>query len=95
MLSATVTILYGAFGTTLGIRVRRALSLFLPPFLVSLSVANYYLGEPKPFELCFASMVLMVFFQCLWMISTKVLETKVKTEMFQLAAYGAGDLLRS
>jgi dihydroceramidase len=95
MLSATVTILYGAFGTTLGIRVRRALSLFLPPFLVSLSVANYYLGEPKPFELCFASMVLMVFFQCLWMISTKVLETKVKTEMFKLAAYGAGDFFRS
>jgi len=95
MLSATVTILYGAFGTTLGLRVRRALSLFLPPFLVSLSIANYYLGETKPFELCFASMVLMVFFQCLWMISTKVLEAKAKTEMFKLAAYGAGDLLQS
>jgi len=95
MLSATVTILYGAFGTTLGLRVRRALSLFLPPFLVSLSVANYYLGETKPFELCFASMVLMVFFQCLWMISTKVLEAKAKTEMFKLAAYGAGDFFRS
>jgi dihydroceramidase len=95
MLSATVTILYGAFGTTLGIRVRRALSLFLPPFVVSLSVANYYLGEPTPFEICFASMVLMVFFQCLWMISTKVLETKVKTEMLKLAAYGAGNLLQN
>ena len=95
MLSATVAILYGAFGTTLGLRVRRALSLFLPPFLVSLSIANYYLGETKPFELCFASMVLMVFFQCLWMISTKVLEAKAKTEMFKLAAYGAGDLLQS
>jgi hypothetical protein len=29
------------------------------------------------------------------MISTKVLETKAKTEMFKLAAYGAGDLLQS
>jgi hypothetical protein len=95
MLSATVTVLYGAFGTILGIRWRRALSLVLPPFLVSISATNYYLGQTKPFELCFALMVFTVFCQCLWMISIKVQEAKVKTEMFKLAAYGAGDLPRN
>jgi dihydroceramidase len=92
MLYATATILYGALSVTLGRTSRRMLAFFLSGVVVPFSITYCFTGDIKAFLIYFLVMVLMVSFQCGWLLLTSNFERKSNEEMTNLAGYGTGEI---
>ncbi|KAE9367767.1 hypothetical protein N431DRAFT_416611 [Stipitochalara longipes BDJ] len=88
MLYATVAILFGVFSITLGKRSRFLLGNILFCFVLSASIAHGYLNHTDMFQLLFATMVVGVFCQCVWLVWTRVKHSHVASEMRWLGIYG-------
>ena len=90
MLFTTISILYGAFSITLGSDARIALATLLAGVAFLISVNHVVVGDVERFRLWFLFLVLGTFAQCVWLLSAKVPNIKVKREAQQLATYGTG-----
>lgn len=88
MLFTTISILYGAFSITLGSDARIALATLLTGVALLISVNHVVVGDVERFRLWFLFLVLGTFAQCVWLLSAKVPNIKVKREAQQLATYG-------
>jgi hypothetical protein len=90
MLFTTISILYGALSITLGSDARIALATLLAGVAFLISVNHVVVGDVERFRLWFLFLVLGTFAQCVWLLSAKVPNIKVKREAQQLATYGTG-----
>jgi hypothetical protein len=90
MLFTTISILYGALSITLGSDARIALATLLAGVAFLISVNHVVVGDVECFRLWFLFLVLGTFAQCVWLLSAKVPNIKVKREAQQLATYGTG-----
>jgi dihydroceramidase len=90
MLYATVAILFAAFSITLGERSRFLLGSVLSCVVLCVSIAHGYFNHTDSFQLLFAVMVVAVFFQCSWLVLTKVTHPHVERDMLWLGIYGTG-----
>jgi len=91
MLYAKVGILFAAFSITLGKRSCFLLGNVLFCFGISASIAHGILNHTDVFQLLFAAMVVAVFSQCVWLVSTRVKHPYVANEMRRLGIYGSGE----
>jgi hypothetical protein len=92
MLYCTAAILYGALSITLGKATRNSLATFLTGVIIAVSIAHFFIGDVKTFRRTFLAMLLSVLFQCVWLLSARVPDAKVKREAQYLALYGTGKL---
>jgi hypothetical protein len=92
MLYCTAAILYGALSITLGKATRNSLATVLSGIIIAVSIAHFFIGDVKTFRRTFLAMLLSVFFQCVWLLSARVPDAKVKREAQYLALYGTGKL---
>ena len=90
MLYATAGILYGALSITLRSGARKWLAALLFSLTALASGTHCFLGHVKAFRLCWLFMILSFFGQCVWLLSTKVLDAKVKKLVVSLALHGSG-----
>jgi dihydroceramidase len=90
MLYATVAILFAAFSITLDRNSRLVLGTVLACFALCASIANGYLDDEDSFQFLFAVMVVVVFFQCGWLVWRRVSHRHVAREMLWLGSYGTG-----
>jgi len=90
MLYATAGILYGALSITLVGSAKQSLAIILTVTITAVSFAHAMLGHVTAFRLCFLMMVLSVFGQLLYLVSSKVPDPKVRKEGTLLALFGAG-----
>jgi hypothetical protein len=90
MLFTTISILYGSLSITLGSDARIALATLLAGVATLVSVNHVLVGDVKQFRLWFLSLLLGNFIQCIWLLSAKVPDIKVKKEAQQLAGFGTG-----
>lgn len=91
MLYATAAILYGALSITLGKATRNSLATLLTGIIIAVSIAHFFIGDIKTFRRTFLAMLLSVLFQCIWLLSARVPDAKVKREAGYLALYGTGE----
>ena len=92
MLYCTAAILYGALSITLGKATRNSLATFLSGVIIAVSIAHFFIGDVKTFRRTFLAMLLSVLFQCIWLLSARVPDARVKREAQYLALYGTGKL---
>lgn len=90
MLYCTAAILYGALSITLSKATRNSLATVLSGIIIAVSIAHFFIGDVRAFRLTFLAMLLSVLFQCVWLLSARVPDVKVKREAQYLAAYGTG-----
>ena len=90
MLFTTISILYGSLSITLGSDAKIALATLLAGVATLVSVNHVLVGDVKQFRLWFFSLVLSNFIQCVWLLSAKVPDIKVKKEARRLAGFGTG-----
>ena len=90
MLFTTISILYSALSITLGSDARIALATLSAGVAFLISVNHVIIGDVERFRLWFLFLVLGTFAQCVWLLSAKVPNMKVKREAQQLATYGTG-----
>lgn len=88
MLYATAGILYGALSITLGSSVRRTVAALLTAGVIALSIAHTFLGNVTVFRLTWLAMLLTVTSQLIYLVSAKVPDKKVASEVKLLATYG-------
>lgn len=81
MLYTTTAIVYGTLSITLGSTARNSLSIILLGIIVAVSIAHCFLGDVKSVRICFLIMVLTVFSRCVWLLSVRVSDRRVKREV--------------
>jgi len=90
MLYATGAILFAAFSITLSKTSRLVLANVLFCFVVEASIMHGYFNNTDSFQILFAIMVVAVFFQCGWLVMSRVSHPHVVKEMLWLGVYGTG-----
>lgn len=93
MLYCTAAILYGALSITLGNATRKWLAALLSGIIIAFSIAHFVIGDLKTFRRTFLAMLLSVLSQCIWLLSARVPDVKVKREAQDLALYGTGKII--
>jgi hypothetical protein len=93
MLYCTAAILYGALSITLNKTARTSLAISLSGVILVVSITHFFIGDVETFRRTFLVMLLSVFFQCVWLLSARVPDAKVRRQSQYLALYGTGKLL--
>lgn len=93
MLYATAAIMYGAMSITLGRTTRNSLATLVTGIIIAVSIAHFYINDVKTFRRTFLAMLLSVLFQCIWLLSARVPDAKVKRAAQYLALYGTGKIV--
>lgn len=90
MLFATAAILYGALSIGIKGKARTFVAVLLSTLVVAIAAVHSIWGNVKAFRLCFLTMVLSVFIQCVFTLPAKVPAADVRRNARNLALYGSG-----